>query len=607
MGKALAIWLVVLIAGCLVVCEWTRIEQAPPPSTLAKNWAVHALEAWRGDTPIPSIPEEARRYQSAGPVIVTAWWRGKARARFQADSLVNAIQGAVAHFSSQPRLNSLKDRDDGAGNPLRFTITVIRGYGPMVWFIPVVSSLGIVPMLEGLEAELDGKKAYLTPDDLIAEGYHQGAVKTPLPDLSFGVDLDGLVSRLAKALHSNKEQLISRGQIRRFRGLTIAEASYPSTDRILPQDLERAARQGAQFLLRHQHRRGPYTYIYNGQKNAPVPKSGYNLARHAGVTYFLAKVDRSIGMPQARAGALNALKWVKRYRLTQCGGADRLCVSYRGRANMGATALSALAAAELLKNGDVPWVRQLLAGFTGFIRSVQRPDGELMHDFDHRTNRPVDVQRMYYSGEAAFALLGAYNVLGDKRDLTTVSKLMAHLTGTGWNFFGSRYYYGEEHWTCQAAGAAAPYIDVEEAYDFCRRWAAFNRKIQYGHTSPWPIDGGYGVGPLFSPRITPVASRTEALISIYDMAKRRGDDTRLVRDQIERGLRFMMRYRWAQGPVHLLFDPKAAFGGIPGSPLGLTVRNDYVQHAGAAMIMWAEMERQGSKTANRASIQGRPK
>jgi hypothetical protein len=462
-------------------------------------------------------------------------------------------------------------------------------------------------MLEGLEAELNGKKVYLTPDDLIAGGYHQGAVKTPLPDLSFGVDLDALVSHLSKALNANEEQLKKTGQIRRFRALTITREPYPSADRIHPDDLERAARQGAEFLLRHQHRRGSYTYIYSGKRNAPIPNRGYSLARHAGATYFLAKVDRSVGMQSARAGALKALSWIKRYRLKQCGGADRLCVSDgRGRASMGSTALNALAAAELLQNGDIPWVRKMLAGFTAFMRSMQRSDGELMHDFDHRTNRPVDVQRLYYSGEAAFALLGAHEVLGDKRDLETVQKLMTHLTGAGWNFFGSRYYYGEEHWTCQAARAAVGYIDVEEAYDFCRRWAAFNRKIQYTDTSPWPIDGGYGVGPLFSPRITPVASRTEALISIYEMAAQRGDDTRLLQGQIERGLRFMMRYRWAPGPAHLLFDPRAAFGGLPGSPIGLTVRNDYIQHAGTAMILWAEIGRKASKTARRVRAEKNP-
>jgi hypothetical protein len=41
----------------------------------------------------------------------------------------------------------------------------------------------------------------------------------------------------------------------------------------------------------------------------------------------------------------------------------------------------------------------------------------------------------------------------------------------------------------------------------------------------------------------------------------------------------------------VLFDPRAAFGGVPGSPESLDVRNDFVQHAGSAMLLWAEVLR----------------
>jgi hypothetical protein len=41
--------------------------------------------------------------------------------------------------------------------------------------------------------------------------------------------------------------------------------------------------------------------------------------------------------------------------------------------------------------------------------------------------------------------------------------------------------------------------------------------------------------------------------------------------------------------VHLLSDPAAAFGGLPGTQASLEVRNDFVQHAGSAMLLWAEV------------------
>jgi hypothetical protein len=114
--------------------------------------------------------------------------------------------------------------------------------------------------------------------------------------------------------------------------------------------------------------------------------------------------------------------------------------------------------------------------------------------------------------------------------------------------------------------------------------------MQYRDTSPWPIQGAYGVGPLLLPRLTPTASRTEAAISTYQMARKYGRDTADMREQIEAGLELLLRYRWAPGPSYLFFNPQAATGGVPGSPVDLTARNDFVQHAGSAMLLWADIK-----------------
>jgi hypothetical protein len=216
-----------------------------------------------------------------------------------------------------------------------------------------------------------------------------------------------------------------------------------------------------------------------------------------------------------------------------------------------------------------------------------------MHVYDLVNDRPVDIQLMYYSGEAAYALLAAYRVFRDERDLIAAKRLMRHLTGAGWSFFGSRYFYGEEHWTCQAVSQAADFMrDLDQGVDFCTRWLAFSRALQYGPgQTPWPVDGAIGVGPLLVPRLTTVASRTETGAMFYPVAKRLGHDTRALRAQVEASLGFLLRMSWAPGPAHVLFDPRAAFGGVPGSPESLDVRNDFVQHAGSAMLLWAEVLR----------------
>ncbi|MGB0679071.1 MAG: hypothetical protein ACPGUV_05375, partial [Polyangiales bacterium] len=342
------------------------------------------------------------------------------------------------------------------------------------------------------------------------------------------------------------------------------------------------------FLLRHQQPDGRFVYLYHGGQDREVP-APYSIARHAGSAYFLAQLAHLARWPAARAGCRRALGWIEHHALRRCGSPAALCIDSGGIGSVGATALTAMAAAEWLHSGDDAGVRSLLHGLVTFILTMQRPDGELMHDFDLLQRQARDVQHLYFSGEAAVALLLAHRVLSEPRILPAVRRLMRHLTGKGWRFFGSHYYFGEEHWTCQAAALAARHMRVGQARDFCLRWAAFSRAVQYqpGET-PWAASGAYGVGPLLPPRLTPVASRTEAFISVWQLAKAaRHPDTSALQAQVQAGLGMLLRWQWRPGPVHQLANPAAAHGAIPGSPTSLEVRNDFVQHAGSAMLRWA--------------------
>ena len=595
--RAILAWFALTLAGSAAVYFWSRIDLGPAPGPKEAEWALRALEAARRGVSLPPPPPGAERYRAAGPIIVSAWWGGRLRARHlsNTDRLVPSILAAAGRFANDPNLVALPGEPTAAEIPPRFRITVIRGHGPLLCSLPLLDAMGLVPLLEGVETRLGDRRAFLTPDQIWAEGFYERGITTPVPDLSFGIDLAGVLKRLAAELDLSSDELLARATVRRFRADTIAERPYPARrpKKLTAELLENAAREGARFLLRHQKRNGLYTYIYDGRNDRDIPTGYYSMPRHAGTTHFLAQAGRLLSMRDARYGALRAMHWSRMNALRRCGGPERFCILSSRGVDMGSAALTALAAAELLKGGNNRQLRWMLHGLAAFIRSMQRPDGELMHVYDLKTNRPVDVQRMYYSGEAAFALLNAYPVTEDERDLETARKLMGHLTGAAWSFFGSRYFYGEEHWTCQAASEASRYMPAEEALEFCLRWAAFNRVLQYRPgKSPWAIEGAYGVGPLLLPRLTPVASRTEALVAIYGAAKEQGLPTAALRKQIEKGLGLLLRYMWLPGPEHLLLDPRAALGGVPGFPADLTVRNDFVQHAGTAMLNWAQILRQ---------------
>lgn len=586
---ALLAWAAITCAAFLGAHGHYRIDRLPEPERRVGLWALGALENARLGNPRPAPGESALDYEAPGPVIVLAWERGVVVARHRGEGLVSTVDAAAELFAADAELESLPGWSARDGDRTRFTVTVVLGEGPVLLGVPALSELQVVPLREGLGVELDGDIVYLTPDELLADGLTDHGVETFVPDLSFGLPIDALVDRLGRQLGASGNDVLDRGRVFRFRSATLSEARYPKEEPVTEASLRRAAVEGADFLLRHMHREGTYTYLYDGRSGGEV-EAGYNLPRHAGTTYFLAQVAHLEGHPRARRGASKALGWIRRTRIRHCGSEEIWCVDGGGEADVGSAALTVVAATELLASGDDPVARQLVEGLTAFLRSMQREDGELMHVYDLTNDEPIDVQQMYYSGEAAFALLKAHEALGDEANLEAARRLMAHLTGAGWDFFGSRYYYGEEHWTCIAAGEARDRVDGDAGLEFCNRWFEWNDGLQYreGET-PWSALGAYGFGPVVVPRLTPVGSRTEAFIQTYRLARHRGAPTRHLRAHIERGLSQLLRYRWAPGPTHLFARPGAAHGGVPGSPAELTVRNDFVQHAGSAFIEWADV------------------
>ncbi|MEM6959361.1 MAG: hypothetical protein AAF411_10900 [Myxococcota bacterium] len=589
--RACALWLALTACAAVASHARYRIEPIALPSDALASWSLRYLREGGDDG--------AERWEGPGPNVITAWRSGVIAAQYVGDGdLVHDVRRAREAFADE------RARTGAAGSwaasPIAYTVEVGLGSGPVHVAVPYLRELSLVPLHEGLTAtiDLDGERErrVLSPEMLRGAAAYDGGIATPIPDLGLGTDVRGLVGRMARDLGLRADTLFEEGIIERYRSHTISAETYPRDEAVNAETLAAAVRDAAAFLLRHQSADGKYTYVYDARTGGPRA-AGYNLPRHSGTTYFVAQVYRVFHTADARRGSQRALRFLERNHLRNCG--DELCIADEGgRVDVGSAALTVVAAAEVLMGGEDALARRLVDGLSGFLRAQQREDGELMHEFDLTTGEPIDVQHLYYSGEAAFALLRAYRATGDPRNLEAVSRLMVHLTGASWDFFGSRYYYGEEHWTCIAAGEAIgletpegePADLASGALDFCQRWYEWNEHLQFraGQT-PWPVEGGYGVGPVVVPRLTPVGSRSEAFIGTYLMMQDAGVDTAGVRALVERGLGQLLRYRWAPGPTHLFADPAGARGGVPGSPTDLTSRNDFTQHAGSSWIRWYEV------------------
>jgi hypothetical protein len=592
MARAFAAWALVTLVACLAMYLYHDLAPAPLPDAASVRWVEAAWTAARSGNELPAAPASAHTYRAAGPTFVSLYAGGSLRSRHVAeDNLADSVRAGIARFRDDAALRALPgfQLPSKLAERVQLRVAVTTASRRLLDWLPWLSSFALVPLRDGAAAESGERTAYVLPDDLLEARLTDNAVVAPVPDLTFGTSLRAVRELLGDQL--DLEPSAAAGlALRRLRIETLTDPSPPPG--VSRAALEQAARESVEFVLRHQQRSGRFTYIYDARRNKEEAGPAYNLARHAGTMFFLARAAVQLKHPEARQGALRGLAFVHDTALERCGSEERMCVAQRERAEFGASALLALACAELLDSGDDALARQVLVGLTAFLRAQQRPDGEMMHDYSLQTQAPIDVQRMYYSGEAALALLRAFEQLKDTRDLQAASRLMTRLTGSGWSFFGARYFYGEEHWTCQAVGKAAAHMDVDEALRFCVRWGDWQERLQYARAvTPWDVAGAFGVGPVLLPRVTTAASRVEALVPIYGALASHGgaraERARLSRI-IDRSVGLLMRARWAPGPSHLFARPSAARGGMPSTGAELRSRVDMVQHAGSAFLAWAD-------------------
>lgn len=473
--------------------------------------------------------------------------------------------------------------------------------GPVLTRPQLALAFSFVPGRDGVAARLDGRTVYVTPDELLARQAYDHGVSLAELQLSMGLDVPTTLAMLADRLGVPASDVLERASLSRIRVVRrvlggAAPAQRPEATvtaaSIDPDTARRGALAAARYLARNTDSEGRFRYLVEAPTNRPLP--GYDWPRHAGATYFLAEAAAaSGGDPDISFAALRAAAQLRDHAMVRCG--PLRCIGDDTVVDVGSTALAVMAFVEIARTGLDPAYALLVRDLAAFLRSQQRPDGELMHQYDRAAGRPVDVQFLYFTGEAALALSRAHSLLGDPRDLEAATRAVHHLVHGSWNFFGSRYYWGEEHWTCEAADDLWDRAPSQEALDFCLGWAAYNRKLMYGAgDTPLDVDGAYGVGPFVTPRLTPVGSRSEATLATLDAARRAGRPREVLDAldvQLRRSLALLLRQQLALSaggyPRYLMADPEAVDGAMPGSEVDWTIRIDYAQHGGNALLRWA--------------------
>lgn len=485
----------------------------------------------------------------------------------------------------------------GAARPShrQIVLETVIAQGPLLARPEAAFSLSLVAPLDGVKATLAGATAYVTPDDLLLRQAYDRGIQDATLGVSAGVDVQTVLLLLSQRLHTSVREVLEFADLRRIRvrRTALGVPPSPSVDaQTLSRDQVReAVVEASSYLTRGVDEAGRFRYFVDASTNRNLP--GYDWPRHAGATYFLAQAAALSGDADVRAAAIRAASRLRDNALVTCG--DEACIADDSVAEIGSSALAIIAFVEIARTGIDPTFAPTVASLARFLRTQQRPDGEFMHQYDRDARRPIDVQFLYFSGEATLALSRAHALTQDPDTLVGAKSGLANLVGPAWHFFGDRYYFGEEHWTCQAMADLWTLAPNGEALDFCMRWQAYGRKMQHvAGDSPRDAEGSFGVDPIITPRFTPVASRCEAGVATLEIARRTGQSAPEIAAldlQLRRSLALLVRKQFRPGPVHLFASKEAVRGAFPGSDADWQLRIDYAQHAGSAMIRWLEVTR----------------
>jgi len=509
-----------------------------------------------------------------GPYVVTVWERGQRSARQVVNGeqeLTHALEAESAPRGAQRIVERIVDS------------------APIFGHSWLMIGLSMVPGQDGLFVEFDGRTRYMTPDDLRKlEAYEHTIPIGPL-SLILGIDVSRVLGALARELATDPDELLRRGRFRRF--AVVSDAPYPrkvSELEITAATVKDSIQGAARYLVRNQQHDGSFRYELNAMSGGE--SEVYNYPRHAGATYFLARTANQLRDERVLRAAERAGSFMKDRTTLQCG--SHACVGTGDRVDIGSSSLALLAYVELLEGG-LEAFRAPALQLAAFLRSQQRPDGEFKHFYNVAEQRAIDAQVEYYTGEATFALSRVQRVSRDPNDLEAARRGLSFLVARSPWFLGSHYFWGAEHWTCQALADLWQRAPDRVALQFCLDWQAVNRNLQFeAPPAPTTHDGSISRGPFMAPRLTPTASRLEAAVATLEVAYAAGlppAQIDVLEHQVKRAFAFLLRYQFSPGPTHLMPKPRALEGGFPGSSIDLHVRIDYPQHAAGALLRYWEL------------------
>jgi hypothetical protein len=592
----LGLVLLPLGAGLAVHVAFTPRPLPPVPQEGRQQALDHLRAAMEGRTR-PETPALEGIPRGPGPLVVTAWAHGRPEQRVTVDE--GDLAGAVRLAG-----DALEPVASVARPEVRLQVDRVTALTPVAWAADPVLALSVNPGVEGLWRRDRDPDLLVLPSDLIRrQVFGTAPLIADIRELRLGMD-----ARRARAMaHLSPDDRPLRVlaevwvegdglALPVIRGNTPLPASTGNAARWIA-----AAREGGDYLLRHQADDGRFRYLYyplgrlEEGRNRKV--KDYSIARHAGVVYVLGMLYEVTGDERYLDGALAGAAWLQGQLKAPCGAAGGACIASRSAVSFGTNAITAIALVETTAIAPDPALRASAEGVLQWLMALQREDGEFHHAYD-RASGVIDreARDMFASEEAALALVMADRVLGDPAYLASARRAMDWLTGPKYDFFLGRFIYGADVWTCLAADEAWPRLDDPDYLAFCEGYARFLGRLQYepGAWDNADFAGHYGFGALMFPQAPAAGGFGEAVTATALLARRAGRPVPDLDRQAGLALDALVREQVRADNAWMMPDPLLARGAIRRSPVEQEVRMDFVQHAVSALLRGARLAASGA-------------
>jgi hypothetical protein len=591
-AKVLAVSAVVVAAATVfhlgAVKAHASLPAWEPLSPETRHAVAESLaEVLHGETPSPRLTREG---EPDDRWVIRVYHRGRLESRVEVAG--NARDATLAAVEALART---EPRSPGSRS---IAIDRVVAESGLDLGGGIRSALSVVPGLDGVSGEIEGRRYTITPHELVLRRMLSEHTPIPfIPDFEIGIDLHSVLPILCKRAGQEPDCAVT--EIRRSRteqwahrrGETYELYRGRPVDDSPPtaEDARAGARAAGYYVVRSLRRDGRFRYKLHPDTGKTSMRP-YNVPRHAGTSWFLLELYEATAGHTFLRSAERALDWLER-RMTDCGTGLR-CIASGDHAVLGSQALPLIAFATHARVTGSDRYRESIDRLSEVVRKMQREDGDFDFVLDAKTGESIPGGRaLYAGGQAVLALAISGQVTEDPDRIDASRRGMDFLVGPYWSFPLADFFFIEEHWTCLAADELHRLFEKPEYARFCRDAAHFDRRLQHakGETVFADYVGGIGFSPFFPPYTTTAAGRTEGMLAAYRMSEREGAPDPELRAGIVETVGFLLHNQYGPKDTYAFRSALDAVGGVPWNYYDPVIRIDTVQHAGSVLLHGAEL------------------